>query len=374
MRPSVPLLLAWLLPAFLTALPAGGSAAADLYRVELIPVDATAENAVAARVAAIEQGQRDGLATLLRRLTPTSQAAGLPDPATVDLDRAVRSYDVADEQVASTRYLARINVNYNPAEIGRLLAGSGVAYVQRPPDPVLVLPALRTAEGWSLWGESPWRSAWYARAGAPAPGLLDLVLPLGDASDISGFSQEALEAADSTALADLAQRYEAGSAYVVAASVPPGEAIEGAPVQIEVLGPQLGEPLATQTVTAGPGADPAASLAPAVEAAVAALEAAWKEQNLGGGGSRSRLLVEVPLADLRGWVHIRRELETLPLVRSVRIDSLERTRASLSIDYLGGLPQLESAVARRGMTLTQENDRWRLLPAGGPAGIEAPPL
>jgi hypothetical protein len=374
MRPSVSCsLLCWLLAALVPAPSGGAEAASDPFRVELIQVDATAENAVAARAAAIERGQREGLGIVLSRLTAPGDAASLPDPGSVDLDRVVRSYDIADEQVSSIRYLARINVTYNPAEVRRLLTGSGVAFVQRPPPPILVVPVLRTASGPSLWGyDDPWRAAWVARSAAGGGGLLDLVLPLGDVEDIATFPPQALESGDTAALADLAQRYEASAAYVVSASVPSGEAVEGAPVRVDVLGPALGQPLASEVVPAGPGAAPAESLAPVVEAAVKQLEAAWKTQNLGGGGRVSRLLVEVPLADLRGWVQIRRDLETLPLVRSLRIDSLDRAQASVRIDYLGELQQFESAIARLGMMLTQENGQWRLLPAGGRFGGEVP--
>jgi hypothetical protein len=195
---------------------------------------------------------------------------------------------------------------------------------------------------------------------------------LGDVDDITGFPPRALDDADAAALADLAQRYEASAAYVVTAFIPSGDAVEGTPVRVEVLGPELGQPLGSEVVSGGSGTTAAESLAPAVDAAVAELEAAWKTQNLAPAGRASKLLVEVPLADLRGWVQIRRELETLPLVRSLRIDSLDRTQASLTIDYMGELQQLESAVARLGLMLEQENDRWRLLPAGGRVGGDVP--
>ena len=375
MRPSAaPLFATWLLSAVLLLLPAlSAEAAPDLYRADLIAVDATAADAVAARAAAIEQGQRRGLATVFQRLTAPGDAAALPDPAKVNLDRVVRSYDVTDEQVASNRYLAKINVSYNPAEIRRLLAGSGIAYVQRPPAPILVIPALRTAAGWSLWDEdNAWRAAWLARSNASTGGLLEPIMPLGDVDDITGFPPRALDDGDVAALAALAQRYEAPAAYVVTAFVPSGDPVEGTPVRIEVLGPELGQPLQAQIVNAGAGLTPAESLAPVVEASAIALEAAWKAVNLASPGQASRLLVEVPLADLRGWVQIRRELETLPLVRSLRIDSLDRTQASLTIDYMGGLQQFESAVARLGFMLAQENDKWRLLPAGGQVEEMAP--
>lgn len=375
MRPTVFPTLLWGLLAVALAFMAPGNAAAasDPYRVEMIAVDASAENAVAARAAAIEQGQREGLGVVLSRLTAPGAASSLPDPATVDLDRAVRSYDVADEQVASNRYVAKINVNYNPAEIRRLLGGRGIAFVQRPPPPVLVVPALDTASGVSLWGDDdPWRAAWLARSDEGSGHLLDLVLPLGDVEDLAAFPPQALIDGDAAALAALAARYEASAAYVAKAYVPSGEVTDGTPVRIDVFGPGLGQPLASEVVQAGPGAGAAESLAPVVTAAVAELEAAWKTQNLGASGRSSKLSMDVPLADLRGWVQIRRELETLPLVRSLRIDSLDRAQASLTIDYLGELQQFESAVAGLGMTLEQENDRWRLLPVGGRVGTEAP--
>lgn len=374
MRPSPrPIPLSWMLAAVLAWAGTGMAAAAgDPYRVELIPVDATAANAVAARAEAIERGQREGLTIVMERLTAQPDGAGLPDPAGIDLDRVVRSYDVAEEQVASNRYVAKINVTYNPAEVRRILAGTGLAFIQKPPQPVLVVPATRSASGRvSLWSDDdPWRAAWLGRSSMA--GLLDVVLPLGDVEDIATFPPQALESGDTAALAALAQRYEASAAYVAAALIPSAGIADGAPVRVDVLGPGLGEPLQSEIVPAGPGVTEAESLVPVVAAAVNELEAAWKTQNLAASGRVSKLSVEVPLADLRGWVQIRRELETLPLVRSLRIDSLDRAQANVTIDYSGELQQFESAVARLGLMLAQENGQWRLLPAGGRVGNEAP--
>jgi hypothetical protein len=63
----------------------------------------------------------------------------------------------------------------------------------------------------------------------------------------------------------------------------------------------------------------------------------------------------------------------LPVLRRLRIDSLERERASLTIDYMGEPRDLEAALMRVGLALAQENDRWRLLPAGGRGVVRVPP-
>jgi hypothetical protein len=343
--------------------------AADPYRAELVPVDVTAADAVTARAQAIAEGEREGLRQVLMRLTLPETP--LPDLAGVDLDRMVRSFEVAEEQVSATRYIAKLNINYDPAAVDRLLGGAGTAFVQRAPDPVLIVPAMRRGGAWAIWDEGPWRAAWNARA--RRSGLLEILLPLGDAEDVASFPPEALAASYYPGLETLAARYGAVSAYVAALELPEGGLVPGSPVRVELLGSTFEAAPAPVTVSAGADPEAAAMLAPVVEAAVAALELGWKRDNLVRSTAAGSIAVEVPLADLPAWVQIRRDLETLPVLRRLRIDSLERERASLTIDYMGEPRDLEAALMRVGLALAQENDRWRLLPAGGRGVVRVPP-
>jgi hypothetical protein len=343
-------------------------AAADLYRAELVEVDVTATDAVTARARAIEQGQRDGLRQVLEQLTLPD--APLPSVDRLDIDRYVRSFEVAEEQVSPTRYIAKLNINYDPTAVEGLLRGSGVAYIDRPPEPVLVVPATRQGGRWALWADDAWRLAWNARADRGR--LLDIRLPLGDGWDVASLPAEALAASYYPGLDSLAARYGAVTAYVAAAELPAGELQAGMPVRVELFGATFEATPAPLTATTGPGLDAAEMLEPVVAATVAALERSWKQDSLVRAGTPRSLAVEVPLADLRAWVQIRRDLETLPVVRQLRVDSLERARASLTIDYLGEPRDLEAALMRVGLSLVQENDQWRLLRAGGRSVIEVP--
>jgi hypothetical protein len=331
-------------------------AAADPYRAEMIPVDAEAEDAVAARERAIAQGQRDGLITVMRRLT---SATALPDVATVDLDRIVVSHEIADEQLGATRYVGHINVSYDRAEVERLLREAGLPYVVAPPGPVLVVPALDAAGGYDLWSDAnPWRAAWLTTP--PPPGLLELIVPLGDIADLTMFTADDLARGNGEALGRLAQRYDASAAYVVTATLGSGVAGTG-PVRLQVLGPGLNS-VAVDEVMVETGGN---LMETAVGRAATAIEAGWKRENVVRANQVAVLAVEVPLVDLRGWVQIRDGLEGLPWVRRLRIDELGRRRAALTIEYIGDFPRLEGALADLGLGLTQENGGWRLLPAGG---------
>ena len=93
----------------------------------------------------------------------------------------------------------------------------------------------------------------------------------------------------------------------------------------------------------------------------------------GSSGQVATLPVAVPLADLSGWVQIRRDLDGLPEVRSVRVDSFTQSEARMTIGYLGELerwPWRRSAWACR---WPRRADGWRLRPAGGLAMFGALP-
>ena len=123
-------------------LPGLGSAAdaADLYRIQGVPVDASAESGVAARELAIANGQREGLTRLMRRLTSPAAHDRLPDVSTVPIERYVNSFEIAEEKVGPNQYLGVINVSYIAAQVQGLLGSAGIPYVTRRSDPILVVP------------------------------------------------------------------------------------------------------------------------------------------------------------------------------------------------------------------------------------------
>ena len=91
--------------------PAGAQApaqSATVFPVSDIAVDATAADAVSARAQAVREGQQAGLDRLLRRLVagrgrraPAARSASLP------IDDYVQSFEIANEELSSTRYIAR---------------------------------------------------------------------------------------------------------------------------------------------------------------------------------------------------------------------------------------------------------------------------
>jgi hypothetical protein len=359
----------------LCALPAPADAEADpaVFQVSGIPVDATAKDAVTARNQALEQGKKEGLERLLRRLVPAAEQNQLPSVNQVNVERYVRNFEITSEELSSTRYIAKLTVGYQPEAVQELLRSAGVSFAQESSVPIVVLPLYEGPDGARLWSDqNPWWQAW--EKNLEPERLLRLVLPLGDLEDMSSLSVEQVQARDHTALLGLAKRYNSEDALVVTAKpVGPApaaaaEAQAGAPpsavqLTMERIGrtEQLNPP---ETVQARPGQSLEDLLAEAVRGLQNSLDERWKDANLLRLDQAGVMVVEIPITTLSDWVGIDKGLESLPEVSQVEIAAFARTKVRAQIRYLGDQFRLEQSLARLGLTLSREGDSWLLRPTG----------
>ena len=203
----------------LAGLPSQSLAQADaeVFQVSGIEVDASAGNAVTARQQALAAGQREGLDRLLRRLVPAEEHGQLPVVGNLDIDRYVQNFEIANEELSSTRYLAQLTVRYDPDAVRELLETSSLSFAETRSTPLVVLPLYQGPDGARLWpDDNPWWQAWADNLDPER--LLRLVLPLGDLEDMVGLSVEQVEARDPGALGALAARYGSEDLLVVTAT------------------------------------------------------------------------------------------------------------------------------------------------------------
>jgi hypothetical protein len=348
---------------WLIALLPGGVAAQDAspYTVTDIAVDATAADAVGARAEALAEGQRQGLAELLRRLTPSREHGSLPSLAGVPIDAYVQNFSIEDEQLSATRYMASLTVTYDPAAVKDLLRARGLSFADAGSAPIVVLPLYLAADGSAtLWpDDNPWWTAWSETL--DPNGLLRLTLPLGDLEDITSLSAEQVAARDRDPILALAGRYGAGDVLIAQASpIADGAAIR---LDVERLGAldRVGTP---STVEMRPGQSEAEALELAASRIQESLAEQWKEGNLLSFAESGRMLVDVPIRSLGDWVNARRTLEGMPEVEQVEVFAFSREMVQTEIGYVGDELRLEEALYRQGLMLSREGDTWQLRPAG----------
>ena len=361
-----------------------------VFTVAHVPIDAEAASSAEARELAIAAGQRDALEILLRRLTV--EGASLPAPAEDSIAAMVAGFEIDRELVSTTRYRASLTVDFDPAEVRRLLRESGVAYAETVSKPVLVVAVQRDPGGILLWEDgNRWRRAWEERP--PHGGLVPILLPLGDIIDLGAVAAKRALASDAEALGALGRLYGtsevavavaglSGSSAVAKPSAPAEADTEGADGEASAAGRALtlslrriaaGDELAVaQTLIGRAGESERSLLERGTDRVVTLLEDAWKAANLIRYDEDHVLQATVPIASLGEWVSIQRRLGALAMVAAVEIDSLSLREGRLTLRYHGSADQLRLALDQSDLALTPLADEWMLGPRAEEPEPEAP--
>ena len=352
-----------------------------VFTVAHVPIDAEAASSAEARELAIAAGQRDALEILLRRLTV--EGASLPAPAEDSVAAMVAGFEIDRELVSTTRYRASLTVDFDPAEVRRLLRESGVAYAETVSKPVLVVAVQRDPGGILLWEDgNRWRRAWEERP--PHGGLVPILLPLGDIIDLGAVDAKRALASDAEALGALGRLYGTSAVARSPASRAPLPS-QSPPRPLKPHGGRrrrgIGRRPGSRSRSAGSlpetnlpspligrtGESERALLERGTDRVVALLEDAWKAANL--IRYDDHVLGDRSIASL-GAVHP--AFAALAMVAAVEIDSLSLREGRLTLRYHGSADQLRLALDQSDLALTPLADEWVLGPRAEKPEPEAP--
>ncbi|MGD9539160.1 MAG: DUF2066 domain-containing protein [Alphaproteobacteria bacterium] len=345
-------------------------AASETYTVRDVPVEAKAESAASAREVAFAKGQRDAFEHLISRLVLSQDRSQVPSLSDGEITELIEGFEVNDEKVSPTTYRASLTVSFQESQINALLRRSGVGFAENRAKPVVIVPVTILEDGPALWQEDNlWLYAWTARD-VPG-GLVPVIVPLGDAADISSLNAAQAVSGDAAALGSFAARYGAAEAVVAEAKITPPKGENGAAlVELNVERVGAGKPESYVERVRGAAGQPLEEvLALATDRVVTRLNESWKVANVIRYDSESELRVVVPLAGLSNWVEVRRTLSELSQVSEVEVVALARSGADIVLHFYGAQGQLEAALHERDLLLTPRPDGgYMLAPRSSPAG------
>jgi hypothetical protein len=366
-------LVAVLFLAWFSALGAafGSARAADVFTVEDVAVDATAESAAAAREKAMTTAQQTALNRLFDRMVPRDQRASVSRPAAAEIGDLVRDFAVNGEKTSAVRYLANLSVRFRPDDIRALLRSAGVPFAETMSKPVVILPLLKSRTDLQLWEETnPWRQAW---ADLGRDGLVPFVVPVGDLDDVVAIDAERAQRGDRKALAAIAERYKAGT--VIVATAEPREQ-DGRTSAVQITSARFtasGDDDRTEVSTVSAGGQAGDAIWQRAAASMAeGIEDAWKRANLIRFDNERSLVATVRLNALSDLVEIRKRLSGVSFLRSYEVVYLARDAAQFRLNFFGDEPQLAIALAQSDLTLEQDAADWILRRSGAPQRASAP--
>jgi len=321
-----------------SAPPRPAEQAGDLFAVNNIKVDATAESAAIARDLAIGQGRAQAWTKVFHRLTATSVWPKQPQLMDAQLQRLAPGVDAVGERRSTTRYLADATYHFNPVAVRQLLRQSGVAFTETRSRPALVIPIV--ADG-GFDAMSPWAKVWSEPS--YRQGLVPMILPEGDAADLAFLSRTDLAQLDWAGFTPLVRRYNA-SEIVIAIASQDGKTVQA--VQISPAG---------RAASSFAYAQP--NLSGIAEALTDKVADAWKSRSSVDYGTKARLTADVQFESLEQWAKIRAQLAAIRAISDVDVVGLARNEAEIALAYFGRLEQLRDSMAQQNLDL-----------ANGPAG------
>jgi hypothetical protein len=332
--------------------------AAEIFNVADIRVDESADNEVSAKSAGMAKAQRIALRAVLERLTQRIDHARLPAIEDEIAARALRDFSVSEEKFGGGRYLARLSVRFKPDEIRSLLRNENIPYAEVASSNAVVLPVYRKAGAVRLWDEpNPWFAAWSRRP--PPSGLVPIVVPLRELSDVSTINARQALAGDSPRLRAIASKYNAGGALVAVARLRRDPSSGDSLLDVAIERHMPGEPSRSKSrsFSARKGTKVIAFFDWVVGEVVADLEEDWKRENLQHSGPEQRIRVYVPLRRLGDWLAVRRVISRIPSVKQLELARLSVREAEIDLTLTGQPEQLKRSLARKKLDLAYVADR-----------------
>jgi uncharacterized protein DUF2066 len=344
------------------ALPAPGVAAADkVYTVANYPVEAAAENAVAAKQKALADGQQAAFRSLLKRLIPVTAFPRAKQFASVEAAELVDSVRVRSERNSATEYLANYDFTFRAKSIRDLLRREGIPFTDEQA-PVTILVPVAQAAGGALappGEQTAWTNNW---RGLDLENSLTPIKIEALRKDAPATAVAAVASGDPGAARSLAIQYKTDR--VLVAVVEP-DAATGR-LAVTLAGRDAVGSFVLKRQYRVDAADPGYARELAAVVGLRTLEGRWKAINTRGGSTAAGgpgdtdLLISVEFRGMAEWQDISRKLSATPGVEELDVAGLSARGARVTLRYVGGAQRLTAELEQRGLSLRSNGGTWVL--------------
>ena len=135
------------------------AAAEAVFTVGNYPVEARADNAVAAKDRALSEGQQAAFRSLLRRLVPVTAFQRLKQLPAVRAGDLLEGVKVRAERNSATDYIASLDFSFQSKGVRDLLRREGIPFTDEQA-PVVTLVPVWLAAGGAAKADAAWTSVW----------------------------------------------------------------------------------------------------------------------------------------------------------------------------------------------------------------------
>lgn len=332
---------------FISFSSAGFCVASDLYTVKDLSVDVKAGDAVSAQSQAIASAQNQAMKILAKRLLSSDQYHTFEIPDLSVIQDMIKGFQVADEKMASNRYIAKLTFKFSKQKVTQFFNDLGKVALSEVSKPTLILPFYQKGEFVYFWeDENIWMHAWKEWEGESS--VVPVVLPLGDLQDRSDIPDLAAVTSSRDKLFAMAQR---SGAYQVVPAIFVVEDNQPNKARIFLFGynsdpsMQLSETLDIEV------SDQENLMQKGIEDIVSLLEDRWKEMSLMRSSFQNQIQAHVVFSDLSQWVSIKKSLDDVSVIEELTVLSLNQGGAIIQARFKGSLDGVKFSLSQKKLSM-----------------------
>lgn len=343
--------------------PWGGAAASDVFTIRNVEVNEKASSELTAKTKALAAGQRTALAAMFKRVTMLHDHGRLPEATDKLVTELVRDFAVSEEKFGGGRYLGKLSVRFRPKQVRNLLQQMDIPFAETASRPLVVLPVLAKGKSQLLWDEpNPWFDIWGELASPD--GLLPLLMPHRELSDVSLITAEQASAGHLNRLRAVAQKYNTRGVVVPVAefSVIKAKKVQRVEIKLITFSSTGHVKKALSAYESQPGMSEAEFHKQVALVLIQQLEEDWKQANLLTGGNVNALVAIVPVTKLADWLAVKERLAQVATVKHVGVRRMSVRETEVAIRFQGAPDQLRVALEQNGLRLSSYADQnvWML--------------
>ncbi len=335
-----------------------------VFTVGNYPVEARAQDAVAAKEKAIADGQHAAFRSLLKRLTPVTAYKTLDGLKSVQAANLIEGIAVRSERNSTTSYTASLDFSFDARRVRELLQQRSIPFVEEQAAQtaivLVVIPPAGAAAGGAGTALSvkAWREAW---AGLDLEnGLSPVKLhdrPQALTADVLKSSLTNPEAP----LRAIAVLAKSGQALLAVAEPDIG----ARRLHVTLSGTDaVGKFVLRRSWRMDP-ADPVYAAELAAVVALGTLDGRWKSTRVRGaapmpvaGAALQPVQLYVEFRSAQEWQGLQRQFRELPGVSDFVVGGISSRSADVALRYPGGGGALSSALSAVGIELRSSGGAW----------------
>lgn len=324
----------------------------DIYTVENLEVDITADTAVQARQQAFYVVQRKAFRKLISRIATNVDPANFEDLDNQFIGSLVKDFEIKNEKLSKVRYIGTYTFRFDQDSVQQFLNNNNLAYTDVGSKAILILPYYYDGKQTVIWSsENPWFDAW--NKSTSFEGLVPVILPLGDLQDSNDIQNNRALNFNPASLQTMTERYNAREA-LIALAIPNPDTISGAvPADLTVMLYRTDRDMAELIEKIDVSVSGSENIFDAaIEKTRRSLQDDWKNKTTVDPMQQNNLQAIVNFQSILEWVETNEALQTVQGVDTVSILSLTPNRAKIALSFNGNESRLRLALAQSDITLS----------------------